>query len=54
LSIEFTIPTNQITNKLKLVGVYGVDVSKLFENTNTNFDNFKAVDALMLETDLTK
>jgi hypothetical protein len=54
LSIEFTIPTNQITNKLKLVGVYGVDVSKLFENTNKNFDQFKAVDAIILETDLTK
>lgn len=41
--MEFTIPANQITNKLKLIGVYVIDVLKLYENSNKTFDEFKAL-----------
>ena len=54
LSIEFTIPANQITNKLKLIGVYVIDVSKLNENSNKTFDEFKALEAIILKADFTK
>jgi len=54
LSIEFTIPTKNITEMLELIGVYKVDVSKLYENTYKNFDEFKALDAVMFETNLAK
>ena len=54
LSIEFTIPTNQITNKLKLVGVYVIDVYKLNDNINKTFDEFKALEAIILKADFTK
>jgi hypothetical protein len=46
LSIEFTIPINNITNKLKLIGVYVVDVSKLYDNKDKNFNEFKAIEAV--------
>jgi hypothetical protein len=39
---------------LELIGVYKVDVSKLYENTYKNFDEFKALDAVMFETNLAK
>lgn len=54
LSMEFTIPANQITNKLKLIGVYVIDVSKLNENSNKTFDEFKALEAIILKADFTK
>ena len=54
LSIEFTIPRENITEMLELIGVYKVDVSKLYENTYKNFDEFKALDAVMFETNLAK
>jgi len=54
LSIEFTIPANQLTNKLKLIGVYVIDVSKLNENSNKIFDEFKALEAIILKADFTK
>ena len=54
LSIEFTIPTKNITKMLELIGVYKVDVLKLYENTYKNFDEFKALDAVMFETNLAK
>jgi hypothetical protein len=54
LSIEFTIPTKNITEMLELIGVYKVDVLKLYENTYKNFDEFKALDAVMFETNLAK
>jgi hypothetical protein len=54
LSIEFTIPINNISNKLKLIGVYAVDVLKLYDNKDKNFNEFKAIEALMLKTDFTK
>jgi hypothetical protein len=46
LSIEFTIPINNISNKLKLIGVYAVDVSKLYDNKDKNFNEFKAIEAV--------
>jgi hypothetical protein len=54
LSIEFTMPANQITNKLKLIGVYVIDVLKLNDNINKNFDEFKAIEAIILKADFTK
>ena len=54
LSIEFTIPTKNIKNMLELIGVYKVNVSKLYDNKDKNFDEFKAVDAVMFETNLAK
>ena len=54
LSIEFTIPTKNIKNMLELIGVYKVNVSKLYENTYKNFQEFKALDAVMFETNLVK
>ena len=57
LSIEFSIPANQIGskgNKLKLIGVYVIDVSILNENINKNFDKFKALEAIILKADFTK
>jgi hypothetical protein len=54
LSIEFTIPANQIGNKLKLIGVYVIDVSILNENINKTFDKFKALEAIILKADFTK
>jgi hypothetical protein len=54
LSIEFTMPANQITNKLKLIGVYVIDVLKLNDNVNKNFDEFKAIEAIILKADFTK
>jgi hypothetical protein len=54
LGIEFTIPANQIGNKLKLIGVYVIDVSILNENINKNFDKFKAIEAIILKADFTK
>jgi hypothetical protein len=54
LSIEFTIPANQIGSKLKLIGVYVIDVSILNENINKTFDKFKALEAIILKADFTK
>jgi hypothetical protein len=54
LSIEFTIPANQITNKLKLIGVYVIDVSILNANINKTFDEFKALEAIILKSYFTK
>jgi hypothetical protein len=54
LSIEFTMPANQITNKLKLIGVYVIDVLKLNDNINKNFDEFKAIEAIILKANFTK
>jgi hypothetical protein len=57
LGIEFSIPANQIGskgNKLKLIGVYVIDVSILNENINKNFDKFKALEAIILKADFTK
>ena len=54
LSMEFTIPANQITNKLKLIGVYVIHVLKLNENSNKTFDEFKALEAIILKADFTK
>jgi hypothetical protein len=54
LGIEFTIPANQISNKLKLIGVYVIDVSILNENINKTFDKFKALEAIILKADFTK
>jgi hypothetical protein len=54
LSIEFTMPANQITNKLKLIGVYIIDVLKLNDNVNKNFNEFKAIEAIILKADFTK
>ena len=51
LSIEFTIPANQIGNKLKLIGVYLIDVFKLNENKDKNFNNFKAIESIVLKSD---
>jgi hypothetical protein len=48
LSMEFTIPTDQLENKLKLVGVYVVDISKLKTNRAKTFSSFKATDAIVL------
>ena len=50
LSMEFTIPANQIGNKLKLVGVYVIDVFKLNENKEKTFLEFKATEAIVLKT----
>lgn len=52
--MEFTIPANQITNKLRLIGVYFIDVLKLNKNSNKTFDDFKALEAIILKTDFTK
>ena len=49
LSLEFTIPANQIGNRLKLIGVYLIDVSKLYENQAKDFTEFKAIDAIVLK-----
>ena len=54
LSIEFTIPANKIGNKLKLIGVYVIDVFKLNENKNKDFNEFKATDAIVLKYNFTK
>ena len=54
LGIEFTIPANQIANKLKLIGLYVIDVSILNENINKTFDKFKALEAIILKADFTK
>jgi len=54
LGIEFTIPANQIGNKLKLIGLYVIDVSILNENINKTFDKFKALEAIILKADFTK
>jgi hypothetical protein len=54
LSIEFTIPANQIGSKLKLIGVYVIDVSILNANINKTFDKFKALEAIILKADFTK
>ena len=50
LSLEFTIPSNKIGNKLKLIGVYVIDVFKLNENKNKNFNEFKAIEAIVLKS----
>ena len=50
LSLEFTIPANKIGNKLKLIGVYVIDVFKLNENKNKNFNEFKAIEAIVLKS----
>ena len=53
----FSIPANQIGskgNKLKLIGVYVIDVSILNENINKTFDKFKALEAIILKADFTK
>ena len=52
MSIEFTIPANQIGNKLKLIGVYVIDVFKL--NENKNYNEFKAIESIVLKSDFTK
>ena len=52
--MEFTIPANQITNKLKLIGVYVIHVLKLNENSNKTFDEFTALEAIILKADFTK
>ena len=49
-----SIPANQIGNKLKLIGVYVIDVSILNENINKTFDKFKALEAIILKADFTK
>lgn len=54
LGIEFTMPANQITNKLKLIGLYVIDVSILNANINKTFDKFKALEAIILKADFTK
>jgi len=54
LGIEFSIPANQIGNKLKLIGLYVIDVSILNENINKTFDKFKALEAIILKADFTK
>jgi hypothetical protein len=57
LGIEFTMPANQIGskgNKLKLIGVYVIDVSILNANINKTFDEFKALEAIILKADFTK
>lgn len=54
LSMEFTIPANQIGNKLKLIGVYVIDILKLIENKNKNFNEFKAIESIVLKSDFTK
>jgi len=57
LGIEFTMPANQIGskgNKLKLIGVYVIDVSILNDNINKTFDKFKALEAIILKADFTK
>jgi len=54
LGIEFTMPANQITNKLKLIGVFVIDVLKLKDNVNKTFDEFKALEAIILKADFTK
>ena len=54
LSMEFTIPANKIGNKLKLIGVYVIDVFKLNENKNKDFTEFKATDAIVLKYNFTK
>ena len=50
----FTIPANQIGNKLKLLGVYVIDVFKLNENKNKNYNEFKAIESIVLKSDFTK
>ena len=57
LGIEFTIPANQIGskgNKLKLIGLYVIDVSILNANINKTFYKFKALEAIILKADFTK
>lgn len=57
LGIEFTMPANQIGSKgskLKLIGVYVIDVLKLKDNVNKTFDEFKALEAIILKADFTK
>lgn len=54
LSIEFTIPANQIGNKVKLIAVYVIDVFKLNENKNKNFNEFKSIDSIVLKSYFTK
>ncbi len=54
LSIEFTIPANQIGNKVKLIGVYVIDVFKLNENKNKNYNEFKAIESIVLKSYFTK
>lgn len=50
LSIEFAIPANKIDNNLKLIGVYVIDVFKLNENKNKNFNEFKAIESIVLKS----
>lgn len=50
LSIEFAIPANQIDNNLKLIGIYVIDVFKLNENKNKNFNEFKAIESIVLKS----
>ena len=49
LSMEFTIPANQIGNKLKLIGIYVIDIFKLNENKDKTFPEFKATEAIVLK-----
>jgi hypothetical protein len=52
-----SLPANQIGskgNKLKLIGLYVIDVSILNENINKTFDKFKALEAIILKADFTK
>lgn len=51
LSIEFTIPANKIGKKLKLIGVYLIDVFKLNENKDKDFNKFKAIESIVLKSD---
>ena len=50
LSIEFAIPANQIGNNLKLIGVFVIDVFKLNQNKNKNFNEFKAIESIVLKS----
>ena len=55
-----SLPANQIGskgskgNKLKLIGLYVIDVSILNANINKTFDKFKALEAIILKADFTK
>ena len=50
LSMEFTIPADKIGKKIKLIGVYLIDVFKLNENKNKNFNEFKAIESIVLKS----
>tara|TARA_B100001093_G_C26691103_1_gene954848 strand:- start:436 stop:900 length:465 start_codon:yes stop_codon:yes gene_type:complete len=50
LSMEFTIPANKIQNQFELVKVYVIDVEILLKNRHKTFPEFKAIEAIVLET----